>query len=373
MSLVAQIAALVQAVAADIKGLVTGKQDKLVSGSSIKTINGQPVLGAGDLVIEGGGGSGAGLTLFAESRSVAAPNATVPVHALTALGAETNIDFVIGAKGNGAILAQVPDGTAAGGNKRGSGAVDLQMSRTGATQVASGPNSFVAGLRSLASGNASVAVGQACSATGAGCIAMGASCSSGGVGGSTAIGLSVTASGESAVAMGVGTEASGALSMATGAYTTTRGVAGAVAEGASQFTAKGQAQAERIIQRFDTPGVTPTQLVSGQFTGAPTAANSATMPNNSAYYCRVRVLARNTTTNESMSWSGTALIKRGANAASTTLIGSTIASDFGDAAMSACTVTLSADTTRGALAVTVTGLASTSIRWVAQLETVEAA
>lgn len=49
MSLVAQIAALVQAVAADIKGLVTGKQDKLVSGTTIKSINGESVLGAGDL------------------------------------------------------------------------------------------------------------------------------------------------------------------------------------------------------------------------------------------------------------------------------------------------------------------------------------
>jgi len=97
------------------------------------------------------------------------------------------------------------------------------------------------------------------------------------------------------------------------------------------------------------------------------------MPNNSAYYCRVRVLARNTTTNESKSWSGTALIKRGANAASTTLIGSNITSDFGDAGMSACTVTLSADTTRGALAVIVTGLVGATVRWVAQLETVEAA
>lgn len=327
----------------------------------------------GDTVTIDATGGGGGLTLFAESRSVAAPNATVPVHALTALGAEANIDFVIAPKGTGAIVAQVPDGTVAGGNKRGAGAVDLQTTRTAATQVASGPNSFAAGLRSLASGNASVAVGQACSATGVGCIAMGASCSSSGVGGSTAIGLSVIASGESAVAMGVGTEASGALSMATGAYTTTRGVAGAVAEGASQFSAKGQAQTERMIQRFDTPGVTPTQLVSGQFTGAPTAANSATMPNNSAYYCRLRVLARNTSTNESKSWSGTALIKRGANAASTTLVGSSITSDFGDAALVACTVTLSADTTRGALAVIVTGLASTTVRWVAQLETVEAA
>lgn len=37
---------------------VTGKQEKLVSGSNIKTINGQPILGSGDLSIAGGGDSG---------------------------------------------------------------------------------------------------------------------------------------------------------------------------------------------------------------------------------------------------------------------------------------------------------------------------
>lgn len=37
---------------------VTGKQDKLVSGSNIKTINGQSILGSGDLSIAGGGDSG---------------------------------------------------------------------------------------------------------------------------------------------------------------------------------------------------------------------------------------------------------------------------------------------------------------------------
>ena len=154
-----------------------------------------------------------------------------------------------------------------------------------------------------------------------------------------------------------------------GAWTTSRGVIGAVSEGFSTYG--GKQQMERIPLRYDTTGAAPTSLTTdGLSVGT---GNMAVMPANSAYFCRLRVLARNTSTNESMSWSGTALIKRGANAASTTLIGSTIASDFGDAGMSACTVTLSADTTFGALAVTVTGLAGVTVRWVAQLETVEAA
>lgn len=37
---------------------VSNKQDKLVSGTNIKTINGNSLLGSGDIVISGGGGGG---------------------------------------------------------------------------------------------------------------------------------------------------------------------------------------------------------------------------------------------------------------------------------------------------------------------------
>ena len=316
----------------------------------LKTINGASVLGAGDIVIEGGGG----LTYFEESRSVASPNATVPVHALTALGAETNIDFVIAPKGAGGVSVNVPDGTAAGGNKRGANSLDLQSVRGAATQVAGGQFSAVIGGNNTASNTGTLAMGYANVASNQYCVA---------------IGFNSEATGAYAVVLGANSVANGRASLSTGDNTTTRGVTGAISEGFSAIL--GRRQMQRIPLRYDTTGAVPTTLtVDG---GSPSTLDLPVMPNDSAYYCRVRVLARNISTNESMSWSGTALIKRGANAAATTLVGSSIASDFGDAAMSACTVTLSADTTFGALAVTVTGLAATTIRWVAQLETVEAA
>lgn len=49
MSLIAKIVALAQAIGADIKTLAASKQDKLVSGQTIKTINGASVLGPGDV------------------------------------------------------------------------------------------------------------------------------------------------------------------------------------------------------------------------------------------------------------------------------------------------------------------------------------
>lgn len=350
MTLETGVKALAEAVAADVKeiNLKSGDLSQLTT-----TANSNLVEAINEAAASGGGG--AGLTLFEESRSVAAPNATVPVHALTALGAETNMDFVIAPKGTGALSLQVPDGTAAGGNKRGGSAVDLQTSRGSASQVASGNYALVAGQRNTASGESAVALGYQNTASGSVSFAAGYNC---------------IATDPGAFAFGQNCEASGEGSIAIGNAVTARGVAGAMAEGFS--STKGAQQMERIPLRSDTTDATALQLTTTAFAYVrPT--NSATMPNNSAYYCRLRVLARNTSTNESMGWSGTALIKRGANAAATTLVGSSIASDFGDAAMAGCTVELSADTTRGALAVIVTGLASTTIRWVAQLETVEAA
>lgn len=40
---------------AKVKALVSGKQDALVSGTNIKTINGNSILGSGDMTISGGG------------------------------------------------------------------------------------------------------------------------------------------------------------------------------------------------------------------------------------------------------------------------------------------------------------------------------
>lgn len=56
MSLQTRLTALAQAIGADIKALFAGKQDTLASGTNIKTINGESLLGSGDLAVAGGGG-----------------------------------------------------------------------------------------------------------------------------------------------------------------------------------------------------------------------------------------------------------------------------------------------------------------------------
>jgi hypothetical protein len=118
------------------------------TSSQVLSTNGSGVL---SWATAGGGG---GLTHFVESEETASPNAVIPVDALTATDASyTNIDVALVAKGTGATLAQVPDSTATGGNKRGTYATDLQKIRSTAVQVASGNYSTIAGgQRNTASG-----------------------------------------------------------------------------------------------------------------------------------------------------------------------------------------------------------------------------
>lgn len=72
----------------------------------------------------------------------------------------TNSSIAIVPNGTGAIIASIPDGTATGGNARGNYAVDLQMSRTAANQVASNQlSSILGGERNVASGGYSVVIG----------------------------------------------------------------------------------------------------------------------------------------------------------------------------------------------------------------------
>ena len=86
--------------------------------------------------------------------------ATQNTAVIKAAGADADIGLALMPKGNGAITAQVPDGTVTGGNARGQYAVDLQMIRTANTQVASGLYSTVAGgYSNTASGESSTVAG----------------------------------------------------------------------------------------------------------------------------------------------------------------------------------------------------------------------
>jgi len=89
------------------------------------------------------GGGGTGLEYWIESEDATTQQSTE----WTPSNAATNVNAVILPKGNGANLAQTPDGTSAGGNARGHYATDWQKRRNAADEVASGNDSTLSGGR----------------------------------------------------------------------------------------------------------------------------------------------------------------------------------------------------------------------------------
>lgn len=473
-----------------------------------------------------------------------APNDTVNVASLTSAVASTNGDLALVAKGNGAVVAQIPTGTLAGGNKRGQRAVDFQMIRLNADEVASGENAVLvggyankstalqttvvggaynkatatraavlggadnvasglssaivggientvsnsdgfigagrgnivsgdrsgigyglentasgeyssivggrsnvasgayaitgAGRQNTASGNYSIVtggylntssveyatvVGGKSNAASAGYVFIGGGDSNaasalyaviGGGQSNTSSGLWATIGGgvtntasnsfatiaggasnqatstSATVGGGSGNVASGASAtisggstntanssysyISGGAYGNTRGIVGYHAFPACNapvWDDTGKSQKGLLIIGTRTTNATPVVLRSD--TASAGTTNQLILPNNSAYFVEGAVIANVTGAGNTKSWQFTAQIKRGANAASTVLTGFTVTSPYGDAGASAWVVALSADTTNGGLAVTVTGQASTTIRWVCKLETTEVA
>jgi len=249
---------------------------------------------------------------------------------------ETNSALVLAPKGTGAfILGPPPDGTAVGGNARGANAVDLQLNREAATQVASGANSLVAGLRCIASGAESIAMGRGC-----------------------------TASGNSAVALGESNTASSAIAVALG-Y-------GAVADRARQFAHSGHpiflnggSQFVRFAPGVRTTNDTPATL----FTNG--TSFRMTIPSGKVFSFIAQITGIKSDGSAVAKYIREGTIKNVGG--TTTLVGSiiTVGTDHEDNAST--DVAITADDTNDALDISVTGIAAETWRWVAVVQGVEIA
>lgn len=358
------------------------------------------------------------LVFFNERRFSTGTNATTPVHQLTPRASETNVGVAITPRGTGAFMLQIPDGTTAGGNARGTNAIDLQTSRTAATQVASGSGAFVAGVNCTASGPRNIAIGEGCSASsgsaggniamgkgctssstlapsiamgenstasGSGTVALGFTATASGNGGiainnsaqasgtnSTAIGLSTTASASQSVALGASNTANGVSStIPGGTRATTNSIQGLLAYGFNG-TSLGQNQMAFFGGRQSTTNASA--LVTADAAAA-AATNQLTLRNNSAFVFEGKVVSRDTVTNDTKMWTFSGAIKRGANAAATALVGTPAINLIAqDSAASAWALTLTADTTNGTLAITIntTGTAN-AVRTTAVVHSAEVA
>jgi hypothetical protein len=190
------------------------------------------------------------------------------------------------------------------------------------------------------------------------------------IGGSTS-----TASGSTSTVLGsANSTANGQSSTVVGGrYGTTRLIGGNTVFPANInpiASAAGVSQSAMLLLGRQTTDATATVLTSN--TSAATTTNQVILPNNSAYYFKGSITAGVTGAGNSSMWSFEGGIKRGAGVGTTVLIGTPVLNVVAqDAGASTWVVALTADTTNGGLAVTVTGQASTTIRWVCKVETTE--
>lgn len=307
------------------------------------------------------------------ARTITSPNATVPVHSLTAAGAETNIDIALIPKGTGAILADIPDGTASGGNKRGDYAVDLQLSRLDATSVASGNYSFTACYDSRASGAYSIAIGRNADATNTDSIAIGPLSNANGIG-SICIGNG-TVTGQDAVGIqGTNSISDGYSSINFGNGADARGTRGKKTFGGGNFggSATGVSQVGTHIVIRETTDSTPSILAYDNVDE--TVVNFATtiLDDSTAYAITARVIGRDTSTGDVYHVVVEGTAKRGVGAATTVLDGTPVYTTISQSAGAAgWSVSLVANTTRGSAEIQVTGETGTTIHWVCKFDTVE--
>jgi hypothetical protein len=132
----------------------------------------------------------------------------------------------------------------------------------------------------------------------------------------------------------------------------------------------GYSQSGLLVLGKQTTDATATVITSD--VNAASATNQVALPVNSAYFFKGEIIAGVTAAGDAKGWSIEGVIKRATTAASTALVGTpTVTSLYADTGAAAWSVAVTADTTNAALKITVTGAASTTIRWVAQIRTTE--
>ncbi len=304
--------------------------------------------------------------------SSAVPNATVPVVYHQATNAATDVDLALVPKGVGGFSLAVPDNAVTGGNKRGASAVDLQLIRQDAAQVASGEGSALVGGRvNTASGLSSAVLGGNGNTASANyAVALGGSANTVSASFSAALAgfQNVVSASYSAVLGGRRSTAQAEGSAVIGSFGDTRALKGAKVFASAAFVNPGDCQVSKVVLGASTSTTTATRMTSDL--AAAGAQNQIILPDNSAVAFEATVVARSSA-NLTRRWTVTGLIRRGSGAASTTLpAAATVTITHQDSSLTA-TLAVTADTTLGGLAFTVTGAAGVSTRWAANIETTE--
>lgn len=332
-----------------------------------------------------------------------------------------NVDIVLQPRGTGAILANVPDSTGSGGNKRGPYSVDLQLDRDGMYEVASGDASVALGSKNGCAGHYagvlsgvynssslsySVVAGgtqnnvyglysNICGGEGNGmattnpgqadhCVIGGgyqnkiepnnvsSTCYNNVIGGGK-LNLVGNVSNSTIGGGSSNKNSSWYGTIPGGSYAATRGTSGQYAYASGSFsTAAGTAQYGMYIMRSVASGTTTTTLTTDG--SAPGASNTIILGANTSMAFVARIVAREATTGDSKSWEIRGLIRKDATNGSVVVVGSSgggATGLFSQGAASTWTANVGVDTTNGTFYFTFTGSTGVSCRVVATVETAE--
>ena len=258
----------------------------------------------------------------------------------------------------------------------------------GGNNQATGSYSFIGGggdagtaaNRNVASGDWSfVGGGRNNTASGIGAAIVGGGTFSGGANANTASGAASFVGGgfsnnatnfASIVIGGNGNTSSGNYSCVTGVNGSTRSINNNFVISSNAISVTGDSQTAILVLRTQTTNATATALTSDG--SAATTNNQVILPNNSAYFFTGEVVSGKTAAGDTKGWTIEGVIKRGANAASTALVGTpTVVSTYADVGAATWVIAVTADTTNGGIRVTFTGQAATTIRTVCQIRTTE--
>ena len=293
------------------------------------------------------------LTGFTTSTSTVSPNNTVNVARLLANTVSTDGDIVLSPKGIGSILAQLPDGTATGGNKRGVKSLDFSVRRDTASQVASGSNSINLAPGGTASGTFSINFAPFGVASGTQSINLGSS---------------GTASGDNSINLSSYGISSGQYSTCLGYQGDTKSIYGKAVFSGGAFTATGDCQVGFQILRGVVADTAPKILTANNSTASTT--NQIQLQNNQSIKVKCDVLARSST-GLTKNIEIVAVLKRGASASTTTVSTPIVTTILQDSGTENWTMALSADTTNGCGAITFTVDSAINVRCMAKIETIE--
>ena len=296
------------------------------------------------------GGAAINFTTNITAGTVIAIQANVTVSQNTT---ETNSALVLTPKGTGALIAgPKPDGTATGGNARGARAVDLQIQRNAASQVASATLGVICGGEKN-----TASIGYA-PFVGGGFINIAQSDGAVVAGGSTnsASYLCVTAGGES------NTTSANRASILGGGFALANRT-GMQAHANGQFAAQGDAQRARFVMRNKT---TTNSAVELFLDGSSTRL---TIPSGKIIALTISIAGISSTGAAVAHYMRQYALKNVSGTTSEVYAPITIGTDNA----AGTSIALSASDASDALVVSVTGTASTIWRWVASVDAVEIA